>query len=534
MPRRWRPRDDTGQALVLVLVVSSLVVIFLTAVVGSVVSGLATSTTYARTNQAQLAAQTGVATELASMRAVPDYQALPCSGSGSISLAGATSSYSTAITYYGAGSKLTCNGSTLGGTTAPSLAHIASTGSATGGLTSQVVADTSISVATVTGSFPGDAIFTEGSAQFANSTNLAQSTYGTPNVYAGGLLSCSNGIFSQGTMITYDSTDVLNLNNTCQFTNIVGAGAIVLSGGASATGYVTSYGTTSASVCGGTVGVCVSRSVQVGGNVTAIGTNAGIGVINQADVKGNADAEGLITLQGSGSIAGSKTQNDSSLGSRFIDTDYPPLTFPSYDPTALSWAAAGWSVQVVGQPGYPTCSSYFADTATDTFMQQIAGALVPLAIYAPTCNVSYSQAHAFQLGSNIALQVESFSVSQLNTFDPTTEGTKTAPVSVDFALLAGAEQKCSTSTLDITFSQNTAFAPIPVTDPYSTVNTLLYTEGEISMANSNIVYGQIFACGGFSTNNAVSLTFDPLAGDLLNSQAGPVTPTIAVKDKYAN
>jgi hypothetical protein len=530
--RFGRRRDDAGQALILVLVVTGLVVILLTAVVGSVVSGLATSTQYTRTNQAQLAAQTGVATELAAMRSVATWVALPCSGSGNIALAGATSSYSVAITYFGAGNQLTCNGSTLGGTTPPSLAHLVSTGTATGGWSSHVVADASIAVAAAIDPFPGYAIFTHGVADFTNVTLIDKSTYGDANVYADGLVSCNNAITEQGTLITYDSVDVLNLHNTCTFSNVVSAGPVAMSNGSNISGNVTSYGTSTSGGCSGTWGICVSNGITVGGNATAIGPNAGIGLQNMASIAGNADAEGSVTNTG-GSIGGTTTQNDSSLASRHIDTDYPPITFPLYDPTPVQWTAAFWNVIIVGQPGYPTCASYFADTPNDPFMTAMANTTVKTAFYAPTCALNFTQKHNFDLGADIALQVASLTLTNQTTFDPTHPGTKTSPVSVNFALLAGADQKCSTSTLDVSFSNNTAFAPIPVTDPYSTVNTLIYSEGEVDFTNLNQFYGQIMACGGFTSTNAMTLTYSPLAGQAIASVGESPVPTIAVKDKYA-
>jgi hypothetical protein len=531
--RRHRDRDDSGQALVLVLVVTSLIVIFLTAVVGSVVSGLATSTTYTRTNQAQLAAQTGIATELASMRSVATYTALPCGGTGSIGLAGATSAYSVVVTYFGAGSPLTCTGSVLGGSTPPSLAHLVSTGTATGGLASHVVADISIAVAGVTGPFPGYAIFTHGVADFTNVTVLDNSSYGPADVYADGLVTCNNAITSQGSLITYDSVDVLNLHNACTFTNLVAAGAVQLSNGSNITGNITTYGTSTAGGCSGTWGICASNGITIGGNATAIGTNAGIGLSNNATIDGNADAEGLVN-PGPGTIKGATTQNDSSLASRHIDTDYPPITFPTYDPDPGTWAANLWSVIIVGQPGYQSCSSFFADTTDDPFMDAMAGASNQTVIYAPTCAVALTHTRAFQLGANIALQVSSLTLTNADTFDPTHQGTKNNPVSLDFDILAGADQKCSTSTLDISFANNTEFAPIPSSDPYSTINTLIYSEGEVNFTNLNAFYGQIMACGGFTSTNALTLTYSPLAGEALAGLGGPAIPTIAVKDKYAD
>lgn len=535
MRRALRRRSDEGQALVLVIIVTALVIILLTTVVSSVVSGLATTTSYARTNQAQLAAQTGVATELASMRAVSTYTALPCSGSGSFSLAGASSSYSATITYFAAGNQLSCSGSTLGGSTPPSLARVVSTGTASGGLTSKLVADLGIAVAGVTGPFPNYAILTEAGATITNVTVLDKSTYGNPDLYVGGLLKCTNQTTSQGSVITYDSATALNLSNKCTFVNVVGAGAIRVSGSSTISGNATSYATASGmSGCSGTFGIC--NDGTIGGSATAIGTTstgagAGIAVESGATIAGAADAEGTVTVASGGHV-GSTVQNDNSLASRHIDSDYPPIAFPNYNPTPATWSSNHWNVITVGGVGDIDCNTYFKDQTNDDFMNAISTATQQTVIYAPSCNVKYTAAYALKLKANIALQVASFTASNTLSFDPTTPGTSASPVSLDFALLAGADQSCSTSTLDVDITSQADFAPTS-SDPYSTINTLIYTEGEVDFSNKDSFYGQIMACEGFTESNVLQLTYSPLAGQLLSGVGGTAIPTVTVEDKYA-
>ena len=130
-----RPRDDDGQMIVLVLLVSVMLITSLAVALTLSKSGLNLATRLATSLQGKMAAQTGLATELTLMRDVSSSSSLPCSLTGSLGVTGATSSYSVAVDYSAGGTPLTCSGagSTLGGSTAPTNASLTSIGKANHG-----------------------------------------------------------------------------------------------------------------------------------------------------------------------------------------------------------------------------------------------------------------------------------------------------------------------------------------------------------------------------------------------------------------
>ena len=169
---RYRRADDDGQALVLVLVISMMLVASLVLALTAARAGLNLSIGFKAGSQGEMAAQTGLATELTAMRNTSSYTALPCSLSGSLGVTGATSTYSVSVAYSASGTALTCtgSGSTLGGSTAPTNATLSSTGKAPHGTTAIMKQDVTIAVSDSINDALGYAIFTPNNLDLTGAT----------------------------------------------------------------------------------------------------------------------------------------------------------------------------------------------------------------------------------------------------------------------------------------------------------------------------------------------------------------------------
>jgi len=516
VPERLRPhhRDEKGSVLVLVLIISFVLVGSLAIALTTSTSNLTLSGQYGSTMQASFASQSGINAELTAMRNVNTYTSFPCSLTGSFTIPGAVSSYSVSVQYAAGATALPCTGSTLGGAVAPTTATLTSTGKAPQG--SQTVIQANVAIAasgTTLSQALGYAIFTSSNLDLLNAATISQlGPNPPPNVYAGQILTCANGTSSQGALITYDP---VTLSNACSFTGSLTAdGQVTMQNSAHVGGAVTAYGG----------GITMTGNPSITGNATA--TGGGISLSNSSTIGGNADASGSITLSGSSTIGGTKTANDPTLASQTIP---PPISFPILNPAVTDWQSAGWNVVQIPSVTYPTCASYFQNLssgASDPFMTQISTAAGKTAIYAPTCAVTYSRSHVFTLSADVALQVQSLTLQNSNTFY------STSTVVHNFSVLANASSTCSTSTVDVNLSNSSDFvSPTPSTN--ATLNVFIYTPGEVDYANAPSMNGQILACGGFTGENGFALNFVPGAAATL-PWTGTTTspPTVTVLQKF--
>lgn len=299
-------RDDKGQALVLVVVVSVLVLAFFGVALTTSTNNIKLSSQYAASTQATLAARAGIDTEIAAMSGDPNFANLPCYGSADplvmpLSLPGATSSYSVQIQYHSGAASLACGtSSTLGSQTSlPTSATITSTGKAPHG--SQTVMQASLNVVVPFPPALGYAIYSSGTADFPHGSPVVQSANPSspPNIYSLGNLTCAHQLTVSNTgSITAGGS--VSLTASCIVTGDVTANdSISLDHGATVSGYLYSY----------SGGITVAGGSTVSGNVTAGGPASTGTIANSATVSGHADASGTVT----GTYGQGVTQNDGSL-----------------------------------------------------------------------------------------------------------------------------------------------------------------------------------------------------------------------------
>ena len=221
----------------------------------------------------------------------------------------------------------------------------------------------------------------------------------------------------------------------------------------------------------------------------------------------------------------------------------PASTFPN-----LALPSSGWNVVQIPNSSY-SCAQYFQSISNeagsgpsvaypDPFQAALETQSTKTIYEAPTCNLSYRNAQVFALnpnGGDALLDVAKISFANSNTFcEATAENSgicssATSPgpnliIEANGPVPASpATYTCSTSTVDITFTNASDF--------YPNVDVLLYSMGEISYANDSAMTGQIQACGGMTGTNTFDLKFDPSAAEeVYGSASGGIT--LSILDKY--
>jgi hypothetical protein len=500
---------ERGGVLVLVLVVSILLMgILTTAVSASNYSGTLT-THYSDTSQASLAAQSGLAVELSAMRNTSLYTSLPCgSFSGSLTVPGASSSYSGTVTYYPSGSNptaLTCAGATLGGSTAPATATIVSTGTAPPGLPVTMVEQIAVATTSTPAAALGYALYTSNALNLTGAAALSNSTGNTANVYSGSTMTCGNGDVVPGSVTTYAA---VNFTGSCTIGGLTASGTVTLGNSATVKGNLISY----------TGPLSMSGSAKVTG--TATETNGNATLAGSASVVGTLYASGTITL-GGGSTAGAQVPNDLVLSTQTMPA---AVSFPVLNPSVATWQGQGWNVvQIPGTVNGTayTCATYFQSNSSgspDPFQSAIAALTAKTVFYAPTCAPSYTRTQAFNFAADTVLQVQSYTTANSDTYQSTTAAHH------DFSILASAGTACSTANVDVSVSNSSNFA--------SSLSVLIYSPGQVSYANAPSMTGQIVACGGITGSNSFALTFDPQASAEIPGSSSATAPTVSVTNKY--
>lgn len=550
-------RGDEGGALLLVLVVAILVIATLGVTFSLVESGLTYTNLASTSSQSEMAAQSGLATEVTAMESDSSYSQFPCSASGALGVTKAT--WSVSVAYSANGTALSCNGSssTLGtdsGSEAPTDATLTSTGKAPHGTTVVMKQDLEIAVTQADPAEVGYAIFSSSNIVLQGTATLTTGT-DPPNLYAGNTLTCENSTTSTGSVITYEPVD---FSGSCEFDgNLVSAGYVELQNSATIKGNVTSYGgNTSSTSCGSTssgkgssktytyYAICLSGGVKIDGNATEADGN--IDVPN-GTIVGNADASGTITVSGGGAIDGTQTANDATLAS---DTMPAADNFPS-SPTTVAEDSSGWTVVDIPNSSY-TCAQYFQSiddeagssngqpsvSIPDPFQSALESQSSKTIYYAPSCDVSYTNAQVFALnptGGDAILDVATLSFSNSNTFcEESSENSHVCSSSTspgpNLILEADgnppappATYSCSPSTVDATFNNSTDFE--------QNVSALIYSLGEVEYANDSVMQGEVLACGGFQGTNTFSMKFNnSAASEVYGGASGEIT--ITVIDKY--
>jgi len=501
--------DDRGGVIVLVLVLSVLLMGILALAISTSDYAGTLSTRYGGTNQASLAAQSGLAVELSTMRAAVLYTSLPCGTfSGALTATGATSSYSGTVTYYPSGSNpsaLTCSGSTLGGSTAPATATILSTGTAPQGSPATMQEQVAIATTSTPAQALGYALFTTNALNLTGAATLISSG-STANVYSGGTMKCGNGDVVPGAVTTYGT---VNFSGSCTIAGLTASGPVTLGNSATVNGDLTSYGGP----------IAMSGSTKVTG--TATETSGAINLSGSAKIVGNALASGAISIAGGASINGTQTPNDGALGSQTMPA---AVSFPVLNPSTATWQGQGWNVVQI--PGTingvaQTCASYFKSNssgAADPFQTDITTLITKTVFYAPTCAPSYTRAQTFSFSADTVLEVQSLTTANSDTFQ------STSATHHDFSVLASPGTTCSTANVDVQISNSASFA--------SSLSVFIYSPGQVKYANAPSMTGQIVACGGITGSNSFTMTFDPSASGEIPGSSSATAPTVSVLSKF--
>ncbi len=502
--------DDRGGVIVLVLVLSILLMGILAVAISTSDYAGTLSTRYGGTNQASLAAQSGLAVELSAMRAATLYTSLPCGPfSGGLTATGATSSYSGTVTYYPSGSNpsaLTCSGSTLGGSTPPATATILSTGTAPQGSPATMKEQIAIATTSTPAQALGYALFTTNALNLTGAATLINSGGNIANVYSGGTMTCGNGDVVPGAVTTYGA---VNFTGSCTIAGLTASGPVTLGNSATVNGDLTSYGGP----------LAMSGSTKVTG--TATETNGAINLSGSAKITGNALASGAISVAGGATIGGTRTPNDGVLVSQTMPA---AVSFPVLDPSISTWQGQGWNVVQV--PGTingvaQTCASYFKSNssgAADPFQTDITTLITKTVFYAPTCAPSYTRAQTFSFSADTVLEVQSLKTANSDTFQ------STSATHHNFSVLASPGTACSTANVDVTISNSANFA--------SSLSVFIYSPGQVSYANAPSMTGQIVACGGITGSNSFTMTFDPSASGEIPGSSSATAPTVSVLSKF--
>lgn len=539
-------RDDSGVILVIVLVMALLLVGLTAAGLALSRSGANLSMDYQANTSSRLTAESGVEATLVSMRSSGSIPSLPCTLTGSPG--SGSSTYSVTITYYASGTPLTCSGGSpvgtlLGGTSIPTAATITSSGTAAHGGTVVMVEQVSISPDTPLAPAFDYAIFTPGTMPLSVQASIYKASNGAPaDLYSGQTFQCTNSVYDQGSLVTF--TTPQDFSSNCQIT-----GSITVNGNVDITNTATIGGDVYA--IGGAVSM--SSSAKVGGSVYA--TGGGIDLSNNAvTIGGSAYATGSITQVNLASVGGQTWPNDASYlhanDSSIAGMTMPPSpTFPTINPSVSQWQAAGYTViQIPGTDPlngkYYSCSAhgssqdYFTDQypgGTDMpsqFVDDVNSATTPIVIYAPTCNPSIGtnlvetggpcpnpnnggKGSVFNMNANVAVVVNTFSDWGCMLWQPT-------PPSSGPENLAIIAESSGSNAIDLT----------NYTDFASTVNTLLYSPGEVTFSVDSTMTGQILAGTEVNATNNFSMTYSTAAAQGIPGTTVNASPTVTRKNEY--
>jgi hypothetical protein len=546
--------DEDGYVLVIVMVLSVVILALSALVIQASTVDQAVTTAYTSTVQSRLAAETDlnvavsqIGTVLTTTPASNDANGNMLTSTGSIlrSLLPCTATSTTAPGFTASvvydnisGTPITGCPATWSSTSAtwPAQAVVTSLGTylksptklvenlTVTAPTLTVTAPTSVTGPSTTTLLPafGAAIYSQGAVSLSGNVSATTTSSSTPaNIISGAGVTCPNNVTVQGSIYSYSTTAAGTFANSCVISGSLYANTgIALSNGVSIGGDVWSFASS---------GISLSNTVRVGGNAWA--TAGPITTYSGTTIVGNASAYGAISYNkggatpSAGAINGTVTQNDSALSSQAFPTQPP---FPALsDPTQAAWQASEYANYVsVTSSGESinggalntamTCSTYFSSqylaannyqASPSQFALDISAATTPTVIDAPTCTPNLSGPNAiatYSLKVDVAVVLASLQTSGTNTF---ASSTTTAH---NLSIIVPAPQTGS-----ITLSNATTFA--------GTLNTLMYTEGTFSAANSSVMQGQILSATSMAGSNGFALTYSASSSSTIPG-ASTVTP----------
>ncbi|MHB1712370.1 MAG: hypothetical protein ACYCV7_13385 [Acidimicrobiales bacterium] len=543
---RLSERDDEGQALIIVLVLSVALILGVTTAVSSAIANLGFSASYGNTSQAQLTAFSGLSQATSAMATAGSISALPCAVlSTNMPLpqtGGGNDSYSVSIAYFSdpaATASMACNGSgnTFGtGSPAgtPASAILTSTGAAAH--TTPVVMQEKVSVNAVT-SLNSQFDFAMLSSGTVNLTHGLTVTGTSANVYGGAVNQCANNASIDGSVqAAFSVTSNVTIGNACQITgNLYVNGSVTIGNNATVGGNVYAYGgsvtlsnnaTVGGSVYASGGSVALQNSATVGGSVYAYGNSSTPGTISiksslATAVSGSLFATGAVYDSSPTNVVG--TVNQDLLASEMPALPAEPITqlFPQLDPTVASLTNAGYSVIQLGGSSSLPCSDFAAYASPTTASPVAAAYTTPTAIYAPTCTVSLSGTNTFDLSSNMVWVVGGLTNKGNLTVQPTL--LPTPPLAgYDLSIVVPTGTSCPSG--DLTFKGDTNVFS-------SSINVLFYTPCSVTLTGVQTLGGQVLAGTSISTKGSFALTYSHAAAETLPGAKGDPTPVITVTSK---
>lgn len=529
--QRWsrrRGRDDDGQALIIVLILSLALITMVTFAVSSGVANLNSSANYANSSQAQLTAYSGLSNATSAM-AGKTVANLPCLIAGNMPLpqtAGGNSTYSVTIAYYDAtGTYLACNVAgpplTFGTGSPPGVpvsAILTSTG--TSPKTTPVVMTETMSIAATAQLLPAFyfALFSPSTVRMTQSVHVTQMKSGPPepgivypepgSVY-GDWFALVNTTFIQGNFTSYSSehfTSSVNISG-----NLYVQGDVQFDKSSTITGNVYAIGGS----------VTFKSTAIIGGSIYAIANGRVGGTIDAGSqvvtVGGDLDATGSITTSSNTTIAGSINPNDTNPA--FTALVMPDqVYFPQLIPTVASLQAAGYTVIQVPSS---SCTTFFSAAVFYSFLTGLLSS-TNTAIYAPTCTlqpfmplVPVNTNMLWVLGGIQAISDVTFTSFGLPLFPST--------ATYDLSIIVPYGTLCKPSG-DITFIKSLSVDP--------RINFLFYTPCNVRFTNVlATMNGQVLADQGITSVNDLNLNFDNLAGFMVPGATGDPVAIVTVESK---
>jgi hypothetical protein len=521
--------DESGFALIFVLILSVALITMLTFAVTSSVGNLGNAANFSNSSQAQNSAMTGLSDAIDQMTApMMTVANLPCSVGSSASpismqlpqVRNSNDTYWVAIAYSPAGTGPSCNGGN--GSIAPTSAQLLSTGTTAG--TTPVVMQENVTIAATQTSFLGpfnDAIFGT-IVTLTNQLTVNRSPSGLPgDVYGGTLPACQNSSIIDGDVQVGSVTTLLALGNHCEITgNLYVNGSVTLNNNATVDGSIYAYGGSVTLNQQSHVGhnIYAKSIAGVGGNIT-LGASASIGSLL---VPGNLYATGLAS-----DLLGSLLNLFGQLFSNYSPSMIPAAptapTFPQLTPTALSLSlTAGdtatptphdYTVNCIGGTNQSGCHT-FDPTCSDFAVAAAITQTTPTAIYAPTCVVNFpTGTNTISLGNANTTWV----VGGLNN-GGNLNITSTSVVA--FSVIVSFGAACPAG--DLSFNG---------TNLSINLKLLFYTPCDISYGGNQTIQGQIISGGTISSTGQLTLTFDQQAAGLVPGTRGSPNPSTTVTGK---
>jgi hypothetical protein len=224
--------------------------------------------------------------------------------------------------------------------------------------------------------------------------------------------------------------------------------------------------------------VSTSNKSTINQNVESTGGNVSL--------SGNTSVLGSVYAYGTasgGHVTGVETSNDTTLA------PVPVQSFPVLNFDASSWTAAGYTIVTNNDCGSDSGSVYNQlNVTTNT-------------VVVTTCALSWANKTTITLSANLAIFANG-GFSTANNFSVDSNNSS-IPRWLDLIVPDSQASSCGSSP-DINFSNNTQLGNGSTPDD---VDTFIYTPCNLTIANKNNFWGQIYSGGTVTVNNNFSMLY---------------------------